>query len=330
MSGPSSDFMIEAMSLSKSFGRARALADLTFQVRRGEILGFLGPNGAGKTTTMRILTGFLRPNAGTVRVAGVDVADSPLAARRRIGYLPENAPLYGDMMVCDFLRYVAKLREVPAARRKERLERVASRCGLADVLGKDIRQLSKGFRQRVGLAQAMLHDPDLLILDEPTSGLDPNQIVEIRALIKDLGKDKTVILSTHILPEVQATCNRILIIHEGRLVADDTPEGLSAAREAGALIHLLVKGADGTSPDSSAIREVFAALPGVLSVQVLSVAEAGCLGLSIRAAGPDDPRERLFRQVVKSDLVLLELRRERVSLEDTFRKLTLGEGAGHV
>mgnify|MGYP002409996587 FL=1 len=232
--------MVEARSLSKSYGQTRALTDLSFKISRGEVVGFLGPNGAGKTTTMKILTGFLRPSAGQALVGGVDVAEDPLATRARIGYLPESAPLYNDMMVLDFLEYASDLRGVPREGRREKLKAICQRCGLLEVLGKDIGHLSKGFRQRVGLAQAIVHDPDLIILDEPTSGLDPNQIVEIRELIKDLGREKTVILSTHILPEVQATCGRIIIVADGKLVADDTPDKL-AERESGTIIRVVVK-----------------------------------------------------------------------------------------
>ncbi len=328
MTGGSDGLMIDVRSLTKDFGATRALADLSFQVRPGEILGFLGPNGAGKTTTMRILTGYLSPTRGEVKVGGVDVQADPLAARRRIGYLPENAPLYDDMMVIDFLRYTAELREVPVAERGQRLALICKRCGLMKVLGKDIRHLSKGYRQRAGLAQAMIHDPDLLILDEPTSGLDPNQIVEIRELIKDIGREKTVILSTHILPEVQASCNRIIIINDGKLVADDTPEGLSE-REAGALVRLVLKAADdGRAPGAEKIHSLISEMPGVSSVTSDEGEGRGTLGFSLRTSGDDDPREALFRMAVDNDWVLLDMHREQISLEDTFRRLTIGDEGG--
>jgi ABC-2 type transport system ATP-binding protein len=327
MTPSSNGLMIDAKSLTKDFGATRALDGLSFQVSRGEILGFLGPNGAGKTTTMRILTGYLRPNDGVVSVGGLDVQVDPIRARRQIGYLPENAPLYDDMMVIDFLRYVAELREVPEDRRRERLAHICGRCGLTDVLGRDIGKLSKGYRQRVGLAQAMVHDPDLLILDEPTSGLDPNQIVEIRELIKDLGREKTVILSTHILPEVQATCNRIIIVSDGRLVADNTPEAL-AEREAGAVVHLVVKGKDGATVKADDTREVLAALPGIHRVEPGDGEGPATLGFRILTQGGKDPREALFAAAVAHGLVILDMHREQVSLEDTFRRLTLGEGGG--
>ena len=319
--------MIEARSLSKSFGATQALNDLSFSVPRGEVLGFLGPNGAGKTTAMRIITGYLRPTGGSVKVAGVDVSADPLRARRKIGYLPENAPLYDDMMVIDFMRYVAQLRDVPAGESRSRLQHICGRCGLMDVLGKDIRQLSKGYRQRVGLAQAMVHDPDLLILDEPTSGLDPNQIVEIRELIKDLGREKTVILSTHILPEVQATCSRILIVNEGRLVADGSPDSL-AEQESGASIRVVAKPKNGKDITAEHVRSIFTEIPGVKSVNPGDGEGPGTWGFMLRTQGDADPREALFSAAVENGLVLLDLHRDQVSLEDVFRSLTIGEGGG--
>jgi ABC-2 type transport system ATP-binding protein len=311
--------MVEVTKLRKDFGSTRAVSDITFAVNRGEIVGFLGPNGAGKTTTMRMLTGYLRPTAGEARVGGIDVADDRLAAQRLIGYLPESAPLYDDMMVVDFLDYVGELRGLDRATLHARKREVCRRCGLMDVLGKDIGQLSKGYRQRVGLAQAILHDPALLILDEPTSGLDPNQIVEIRELIKDLGREKTVILSTHILPEVQATCGRIIIISDGKLVADDTPDALTEG-DAGAVINLVVK-----TTDASRVQRLFAALAGVRNVDLADGEGAGTVGLRVRASGTADPREAIFKAAVDNQLVLIAMSRERVSLEDTFRRLTRGE-----
>jgi ABC-2 type transport system ATP-binding protein len=318
--------MVEARSLSKDYGPTRALTDLSFSIKPGEIVGFLGPNGAGKTTTMKILTGYLRPTKGQVLVGGVDVAEDSLATRKRIGYLPESAPLYNDMMVLDFLEYAAELRGVPTEGRHDKLKSVATRCGLLGVLGKDIGQLSKGYRQRVGLAQAILHNPDLIVLDEPTSGLDPNQIVEIRELIKEIGKEKTVILSTHILPEVQATCSRIIIIADGRVVADDTPAALSD-RETGAVVHLVVKSKNGASPDHTKIGQAFKGLPGVRTVQNADGEGSGTIGFRLITNGREDPREAVFSAVVSQNLVLLDLHREQVSLEDTFRRLTRGDGA---
>jgi ABC-2 type transport system ATP-binding protein len=321
---PRSEPLVEARSLSKNYGRTLAVQDVSFKVARGEVVGFLGPNGAGKSTTMKMLTGFLRPTAGQAVVGGIDVAEDPLAAKRLIGYLPENAPLYDEMMVIDFLGFVADLRNVAAAERRDRLGTICKRCGLSDVLGKNIGQLSKGY----GLAQAMLHDPDLLILDEPTSGLDPNQIVEIRELIKELGRDKTIILSTHILPEVQASCSRIIIISAGKLVADDRTEALTGSG-GGAVIRLVVKGRNGTPVAEGAVRSALSSVPGVRAVEAHEGEGAGTLGFRVHAAGTTDPREGIFRAAVEGDFVLLALSRERASLEDTFRQLTIREERNH-
>jgi len=269
-----------------------------------------------------MLTGYLNPTAGSALVAGVDVGDDPIAAKRMIGYLPENAPLYDDMMVVDFLNYVADVREVDGDLRKQRLQTICRRCGLDDILGKNVGQLSKGYRQRVGLAQAMVHDPDLLILDEPTSGLDPNQIVEIRELIRELGREKTVILSTHILPEVQASCDRVIIISGGKLVADDTPEMLSGS-DGGAVVRVVVR------PESaSAAEQTLAAVGGVSGVTSAGVEPDGHV-FRLRCAPGEDPREAIFRAAVEHGLGLIDLHRERVSLEDTFRELTTGEVQSH-
>ncbi len=315
-----SQVMVEARSLRKDYGSTLAVDDVSFQVSRGEVVGFLGPNGAGKSTTMKMLTGYLSPTAGSAYVGGLDVAADPIAAKTKIGYLPESAPLYDDMMVAEFLRYVADIRRVDGATRRERLETICGRCGLNDVLGKNVGQLSKGYRQRVGLAQAMVHDPDLLILDEPTSGLDPNQIVEIRALIRELGSEKTVILSTHILPEVQASCDRIIIISGGKLVADASPEMLSGG-DGASVVRVSVKG------DAPA-ESIFAGVAGVRDVTVLG-GEPGGQAFRLRSVSGEDPREAIFRAAVDNGLVLLDLHREQVSLEETFRQLTTTEDGAH-
>jgi ABC-2 type transport system ATP-binding protein len=269
----------------------------------------------------------LKPTGGQALIGGHDVEEDALSARKLLGYLPESAPLYDDMMVIDFLSFVAELRGVPEDLRKGRIRDACERCGVSSVLGKDIGQLSKGFRQRVGLAQALVHDPDLLILDEPTSGLDPNQIIEIRSLIRDLGRDKTVLLSTHILPEVQATCGRIIIINEGQLVADDTPQAL-AEGSTGAVIHLVVKNKPGRDLDRAKLQELLSHLPGVRAVDPRDGEGAQTAGFSLRAAGAIDPREAIFETVVSHDLILLDLHRERVSLEETFRRLTRADARG--
>ena len=311
--------MIRIDQLTKRYGTTEALRGLSFEVPRGQVVGLLGPNGAGKSTTMKILAGYLPPTSGHVAVAGVDVVDNPVATRRRIGYLPENNPLYEEMMVKEFLDFVAEIRAVPRAQRPQRIRESVERCGLGDVLGKDIGQLSKGYRQRVGLAQAILHSPDLLILDEPTSGLDPNQIVEIRKLIQELGQEKTVILSTHILSEVQSTCSRVIIVSAGRLVADDTPERLTRAE--GGAITLVVAPKNGTPLSLPGIQTALEGLPGVSGVQAVDGEGVGTLGFRVRYADTD-PRRALFELAVKDGLVVLEMRREHQTLEETFRKLT--------
>jgi ABC-2 type transport system ATP-binding protein len=293
---------------------------VTFNVRKGEVLGFLGPNGAGKSTTMKILTCFLSPTAGTAKVAGFDVFDESLEVRRRIGYLPEDTPIYRDMTTLEYLQFAAELRGMDPQKSPARIKEIGGRCGLGDVAGKLVGELSKGFRQRLGLAQAMLHDPDILILDEPTSGLDPNQIVEIRALIKEIGKERTVILSTHILPEVQATCSRILIISGGKLVADGTPDSLRA-REKGSRYRVVVE-SNGVSHD--AIRARLGSIAGVSRCEKLAT-EDGAHGFAIDGNAADDLRKTIFRAAVDNKWTLLELARESASLEDVFRNLTTGD-----
>jgi ABC-2 type transport system ATP-binding protein len=313
--------MIQMEGLVKRYGTTEALKGLSCEVPRGQVVGLLGPNGAGKSTTMRILAGSLKPTAGVARVAGIDVTEDPVAARRRIGYLPENNPLYEDMMVVEYLRYVADVRGLSVADRKRCLSTAVEACGLTTVLGKDIGQLSRGFRQRVGLAQAILHEPDLLILDEPTAGLDPNQLVEIRNLIRELGREKTVILSTHILPEVQTTCSRVLIISDGKLVADDTPEHLTSTAEGGGVLHVVVAARHGQLLEMSRVKGLLAGMPGVTAVEETESEGSGTFGFRVRFQG-DDVRRTLFELCVQNDLALLEVRRTQVSLEDTFRKLT--------
>ncbi|WP_426755834.1 ATP-binding cassette domain-containing protein [Myxococcus sp. Y35] len=316
--------MIRIEALTKQYGATQALRGVSFEVPRGQVVGFLGPNGAGKSTTMKILAGFVTPTSGTASVNGIDVSVDPVASRRSIGYLPENNPLYEEMMVREFLDFIAEVRGIPKARRAAQIRQAVERCGLGNVLGKDIHQLSKGYRQRVGLAQAILHDPDLLILDEPTTGLDPNQIVEIRGLIKELGREKTVILSTHILSEVQSTCGRVLIISDGRLVADDAPERLGKGE--GGTVTVILASRTGAALQPDAVRPVLEQVPGVLGVEAAEPEGSGTLGFRLRY-GTEDIRRELFERVVRNDLCLLELKRQHVSLEETFRKLTGGEPA---
>ena len=315
-----SDVMIEVDGLTKDYGATRAVDQVSFAVKKGEVLGFLGPNGAGKSTTMKMLTCFLSPTAGRAQVAGYDVFDQSLEVRRHIGYLPEDTPIYRDMTVLEFLSFAADMRGMDSATSPGRIKEIGVRCGLGDVAGKLVGELSKGYRQRVGLAQAMLHDPDILILDEPTSGLDPNQIVEIRSLIKEIGREKTVILSTHILPEVQATCSRILIISGGKLVADGTPDTLRA-REKGGRYRVVVE-SNGVAKE--AIRDRLAALAGVARCEILAV-EDGAYAFALDAAASSDLRKPIFRAAVDNRWTLLELLRESASLEDVFRNLTTGD-----
>ncbi len=309
--------MIQIENLHKAYGLAQALRGISFDVPRGQVVGFLGPNGAGKSTTMKILTGYVAATSGAVRVGGITVTDDPVRARQKIGYLPENNPLYEDMMVEEYLDYIARVREIPKAQRQAKLQSAVDRCGLGKVRGKDVGDLSKGFRQRVGLAQAIVHDPDLLILDEPTTGLDPNQVVEIRALIRDLGKEKTVILSTHVLPEVQQMCSRAIIISDGKIVADGTPQSLASGE--GSTLEVVVT-SKGAPLDVITVRNLLRAVPGVKDIGDKPAPESDAMAFSLFTSG--DPRKALFSAVVQADLVLLGLERRQVSLEDTFRKLT--------
>jgi gliding motility-associated transport system ATP-binding protein len=310
--------IITVEGLRKTYGSRPAVDGITFNVNKGEVLGFLGPNGAGKTTTMKILTCFISPTAGTARVSGYDVFESPLEVRKCLGYLPENAPIYGDMTVLEFLEFVSDVRDVPAGDRAKKIKRVTDICGLGDRLVQEIRTLSKGYRQRVGIAQAMVHEPPILILDEPTSGLDPNQIVEIREVIKEIGRQRTVILSTHNLPEVQASCDRVLIINKGKLVADGKPSELSIAQRGHRYTASVLK-PEGV--DAERVRQGFASLPGVEDARIAD-GEAGTVAV-VLGGGKDDLRPALFKAAVDKGWTLVELKRETIALEDIFRGLTV-------
>ena len=308
--------MIAVHHLWKIYGDFVAVKDLSFTVNKGEIVGFLGPNGAGKTTTMRVLTCFMPPSKGEVTIAGHDVRDDSMAARRLIGYLPEQPPLYLDMTVEEYLRFVARIKLIPGGKVKAAVERVVELCGLAEMRKRLIRKLSKGYRQRVGLAAALVHDPDILILNEPTVGLDPNQIVEIRNLIKKLGKEKTVILCSHILAEVELTCNRILIINEGQIVASGTPAELKSEVEGHASLRVVVRG------EKKAIVEVMKAIPGVKGVRAHAAKEKGALILEIETAKKKDLREAVTQAIFENHFTLLEIHKEFVSLEEIFNQVT--------
>jgi ABC-2 type transport system ATP-binding protein len=310
--------MIEVSSVRKEYGGRAVVDGITFSVSRGEILGFLGPNGAGKTTTMRILTGFVPATSGSARVAGHDVQEEPIEVKRRIGYLPEHPPLYREMVVRPFLEFVATIRGVPRRQVRERVERAIQRCGLGSVAHRLIGNLSKGFQQRVGIAQAILHDPEVLILDEPTVGLDPSQIREIRDLIKSFAGSHTVILSTHILAEVTMTCSRVLIINEGRIAAEDTLEALAARGERTRRIALrLARAGDG-------VEKRIGSIAGVLSVR----REDGRDGaFVVETDGARDLREEIAALAVGQGWGLLEIRPITLTLEDIFIRIIRGEAA---
>ena len=310
---------IAVRSLTKFYGEQKAIDGISFDVKTGEILGFLGPNGAGKTTTMKILTCFMPPTSGDVEIDGMDIFEHSLEVRKKIGYLPEMNPLYHDMNVLDYLEYAALLHGMKGPAVKHRIKEMVQVCGLEDVRHKDIGEMSKGYRQRTGLAQAMIHDPDVLIMDEPTSGLDPNQIVEIRNLIKQLGRAKTVILSTHILSEVQATCNRVLIINEGKIVADGTPERLQEEFHGVEMLTLEVRAA-GSNPMEQ-LAPKLRAIPSVTGVTLVSHGDSGAR-FELHLEKGSDAREAAFRLAVAEGWVILEMHRKATSLEDVFHKLT--------
>ncbi len=312
--------MIQVSSLSKTYGPKVAISDVTFEVKPGEILGFLGPNGAGKTTTMRILCGYLPATSGTAIVAGHDVFTESLQVRRKIGYLPESVPLYPEMTVESYLHFMAHIRGVSRSERRDRVARVMKLAHVDDVKGVQIGKISKGYRQRVGIAQALVHDPPVLILDEPTVGLDPKQITETRQLIKSLGGSHTILLSTHILPEVSMTCNRVVIINAGRDVAEDTPENLTRRLRGAERISLEVRG------PAEAVRSALLAHPHVLNVDVQPA--DGRPRFLVDTAVGHDVREDLASTIVGNGWGLLELRAVGMSLEEVFLKLTTREEEG--
>src|SRR5947209_7119042 len=306
--------MIKVENLTKKYAGQTAIRDLNFEVGQGEIMGFLGPNGAGKTTTMRILASFMPPTSGRASIAGFDIFEQSLQARAHLGYIPEHVPLYNDMRVNEYLNYRAALKSIPRRRMSERVGDVKELCGLREVENKLIRALSKGFRQRVGLADALLHEPDLLILDEPTIGLDPNQIRQVRELIKNLGKQHTILLSTHILPEVEMTCSRVIIIHNGRIEACDTPENLlGQIRQAGGV---LVEAKTGTDDGAEELRKV----SGVR--EVVTDTDGDWKVFSLRVESGVDVREEIFRLATARRWTLRELSQRRATLEDVFVELT--------
>jgi len=308
--------MIEVCNLTKCFGQKFAVNDISFVVHHGEVLGFLGPNAAGKTTTMRMLTGFLPPTEGTARIGGDDIIKSSLSARKRIGYLPENAPVYHDMTVTGFLNFIAEIRGFSGAEKKRRVGATIERCFLSEVRFQGIGTLSKGFKQRVCFAQSLLHDPEYLIMDEPTDGLDPNQKHEVRGMIREMAKDKTIILSTHILEEVDAVCTRVVIIAGGRIVADDTPEGLRARSATHGVVRLTL-----SSPPGSEVLAALESLPGVRTVVACNDEESAML-----LVYPAKPGKSLLDGVAgflrERDLEVKSLFVERGRLDEVFRAIT--------
>lgn len=311
--------MIEVDHLSKQYGRFTAVNNISFRVEKGEILGFLGPNGAGKTTTMRILTCFLPPTQGTARLAGYDILENPLEVRRHLGYLPETVPLYNDMTVRDYLDFMGRIKGVEKEKRLRRVEEVMESCGLTDRRDSIIGKLSKGYRQRVGLAQALIHDPDILILDEPTIGLDPAQIREVRELIRRLSGEHTIILSTHILPEVSMLCDRVIIINQGEIAAMDTPANLTAQLRKSEVIFLQVRGA------ADQVMPLLQSIEGVLQVIPQPNGSEAVHSYQVETALGQDLREKIAATVIGANFGLLEMRPVQMSLEEIFLEITTEE-----
>jgi len=306
---------IQVENLTKVYGVQRAVDRISFRVKTGEILGFLGPNGAGKTTTMKMITNYMLPTMGEIKVGGKVLSESAAFIKRKIGYLPENNPLYPEMPVIDYLDFCASLQGVPKEKIQDRIREMVHVCGLNAEKHKKIGELSKGYRQRVGLAQAMIHDPEILIMDEPTSGLDPNQIVEIRKLIRELGKEKTVILSTHILPEVEATCDRILIIHNGKIVADGTAGSLRKQAQGQEMLKIKVEEGD---PD-----DIFKGIQELPSVAMVDFSDRAMSRFSVQSKPDVTSRKDIFQLCVKKNWILTEVIPLETKLEDIFRELTM-------
>jgi ABC-2 type transport system ATP-binding protein len=304
--------MIRVEGLCKDYGLRNAVHDLTFNAKKGDILGFLGPNGAGKTTTMRILTGYMPPTSGTVEIGGFDVVEKSLEVRKLVGYMPESVPLYNDMTVMEYLTYMGEFHKLPDL--DDRVDEVLEKVHLDDRAGGYIGNLSKGMRQRLGLAQAILHRPEVLILDEPTIGLDPAQIIEVRNLIREIGKEHTVMLSTHILTEVQQVCNRVIIINRGQIVAEDTPSGLQARLTGAERVSVKIRG------EANDLVPILSTLPGVLSAELTNESE-----VEISMSAGQDIRPEIARQIIKNGFDLLQMQSSNLSLEEIFMQLTQDE-----
>lgn len=310
--------MIHVENLTRYYDDFCAVDGIHLDIQKGEILGLLGPNGAGKTTTLRMLTGYLEPTAGQIRVKDFTIGPDTLEIKKRIGYLPESAPLYHDMIVFDYLNYVAEIRELKDDRKLSRIRELAKLCDLNSVMHKTIGELSKGFKQRVGLAHALMNDPEILVLDEPTSGLDPNQIVEIREIIRQIGREKTIILSTHILSEAEATCDRIVIIHQGKIVADGSTQSIkqSAGKERAIFLTL-------DQSDFAEVRRQIENIPGIVQIENISAADSPFLDIKISVQSEADVRREIYQAIRRADWMLLEFRQETKTLEHIFRELTL-------
>jgi len=308
--------MIHVENLTKYYAHLCAVDQINFDIQKGEILGLLGPNGAGKTTTLRMLTGYLQPSSGSINIKGLSIDKHVLKIKKLLGYLPESAPLYHDMLVFDYLKYVAAIREIDSDQKLPRIRQLADLCGINEVMSKPIGELSKGYKQRVGLAHAMMNDPEVLVLDEPTSGLDPNQIVEIRKIIKEIGKEKTIIISTHILSEAEATCDRIVIINQGKIVADGSTENLKQSASSKNIMHLCLQNADFKTVEANLCK-----LDGVESVTRITETDSELdVRLTCQSAG--DLRPDVYRIIKDTDWILLDFHQETQTLENIFRKLT--------
>ncbi len=309
--------MIQVENLTKYYQNICAVDQINIEIQKGEILGLLGPNGAGKTTTLRMLTGFLQPTAGSILVKDYNIDEQPLEIKRIMGYLPESAPLYHDMLVFDYLNYVADVRQIGRGHKPDRIRELGDLCGINDVMHQPIGELSKGYKQRVGLAHAMMTDPEILILDEPTSGLDPNQIVEIRQIIRQIGREKTIILSTHILSEAEATCDRIVIINRGKIVADGSTESLKASAGSKKFIQLTLQKADLKTVDAA-----LSPIDGISAIQRIDESD-GTLEVRIDCRAAADPRAEIYQKIKQTDWVILDFHQETQNLETIFRELTL-------
>ena len=308
--------MIHVESLTKYYNDLCAVDQISFDISKGEIMGLLGPNGAGKTTTLQILTGFLRPTAGNIRVKDFSIDEDSLQIKKLLGYLPESAPLYHDMLVYDYLDYVANLRGIDSSNKISRIRHLSDLCGIREVMHKTINELSKGFKQRVGLAHAMMDDPEILVLDEPTSGLDPNQIIEIRDIIKQIGKEKTVILSTHILSEAEATCDRIVIINKGKIVANDRTQTLKQSASGNNVISISLQNAEFES-----VKQQLTSISGISDILQVSD-DNGILNLKLTCMSSADIRGDIYKKVRQTDWILIEMHQETQTLENIFRELT--------